>query len=305
MRLKRHLLAATVATAAVALIGGAGAANAAVASSTDAKALTAMHGEAYAHAKYIAYGAVAARRGNQKVAGLFHRTAAFELNHHFTEEAALIRYGASNMGNLRAAIAGETYESTTMYPGFAATARAEGCKRAAKLFTEIAQDEKHHAAAFRAALAVLTTGKGTVPRPPALAVVPFRATLPACHGQTLANLTTAMKGESFANASYTLYARHAAASGHGALARLFAGSAHVELREHFAAESRLAGLVRSNRANLHAAIAGETYEGRTMYPRFAAQARKAGHRAAAKVFNTAGHEELRHARQFKAALRFA
>ena len=112
---------------------------------------------------------------------------------------------------------------------------------------------------------------------------------------------TAMKGESFANASYTLYARHAAASGQRALARLFAGSAQVELREHFAAESRLAGLVRSSRANLHAAIAGETHEGTTMYPRFAAQARKAGDRAAAKVFSTAGHEELSHARQFKAA----
>ena len=304
MRLKRRLLAATVTTGAVALIGGAGAASA-VAPSTDANALTAMHGEAYAHAKYIAYGAVAAQRGNQKVAGLFNRTAAFELNHHFTEEAALIRYGASNMRNLRAAVAGETFESTTMYPGFAATARAEGCKPAAKLFTEIAQDEKHHAAAFKAALDVLTTGKGTVPPPPALSAVPFRATLPACHGRTLANLTTAMKGESFANASYTLYARHAAASGHGALARLFAGSAQVELREHFAAESRLAGLVRRIRANLHAAIAGETFEGTRMYPRFAAQARKAGDRAAAKVFSTAGHEELSHARQFKAALPFA
>lgn len=304
MRLRRALVVVTSVLALVFAGGGSAVASGqAPTSSTRDNALAAMRGEAYAHATYLAYGAVAGRSGQTRVARLFERVATVELDEHFTEEAALIGYGRSNAGNVQSAISGETYESTTMYPQFAATARVEGCTAAARLFAEIARDEAAHAANFRRALAVLRGAPGRIPAPPSVTAVPFRASTPACGRRTQDNLLAAMHGESFANANYTLYARWASRTGKPELARLFAGSAQVELREHFADESILAGLVRSTRASLRTAISGETYEGTTMYPRFAAQARAAGDRDAARVFREIGREEQTHAALFAAELR--
>ena len=58
----------------------------------------------------------------------------------------------------------------------------------------------------------------------------------------------------------------------------------------------------TNKVNLKAAIAGESYEAKTMYPSFAAQAKAAGDRAAARVFAKAGRQEAAHAKAFTAAL---
>lgn len=304
MRLRRALVVG--ASALVLVVTGGGSAMAsgqAPAASTRDNALTAMRGEAYAHATYLAYGAVARSSGQAQAARLFERVAAVELDEHFTEEAALIRYGQNNLSNLQSAISGETYESSTMYPQFAATARAEGCVAAARLFTEIARDEAGHAASFRRALAVLRGSPGRMPAPPSVAAVPFRASTPACGRQTQNNLLAAMHGESFANANYTLYARWASRTGKPALARLFAGSAQVELREHFADESILAGLVRNTRTSLRTAVTGETYEGTVMYPRFAAQARAARDAGAARLFSEIGQEERAHATLFATQLR--
>ena len=274
-----------------------------VADSTKANALTAMHGEAFAYAKYSAFAGQAARTGQRSVAKLFLRTASVELNDHFADEAVIAGLVGSNEANLADAIAGETAEATTMYPGFAATATAEGCTIAAELFTEIAADEAVHAAAYQAALSSLSDASVTVPAPQVADVVTVVQSDPACTGQTLTNLLDAMHGESFAQAKYRLYAKKAAKTGHPAIAKLFAGTAAVELREHFAAEAVLAGLVGTNKANLSAAISGETAEATVMYPDFARQAKLAGDRAAAHEFWTAGRQEASHARAFAKALR--
>lgn len=274
-----------------------------VADSTKANALTAMHGEAFAYAKYTAFAGEAARTGSRSIAALFTRTAGVELNDHYADEAVIAGLVGSDASNLADAIAGETYEATTMYPAFAAQATADGCTEAADLFTEIAADEAVHAAAYIAALASLSDSSVTVPAPQAVDAVTIIASTPACSGQTQANLLEAMHGEAFAQAKYRLYADHATDSGLSAIAKLFRGTAQVELREHFAGEAVLAGLVGTNKANLKTAIAGETYEATTMYPDFAAQAAAAGDRAAAREFWKAGRQESSHARAFTAALK--
>jgi rubrerythrin len=273
-----------------------------VAASTKTNALTAMHGEAYAYAKYSAFAGQASRTGKTSLARLFTRTADVELSDHFAEEARIASLVDSDQANLNDAITGETTEATTMYPGFAAQATAEGCTAAADLFTEIAADEAVHAASYTSALASLNDASTTVPEPQVADPVTITASAPACSGQTLANLLEAMHGEAFAQAKYNLYADHAIKTGHPEIAKLFRGTATIELREHFAGEAVLAGLVGTNEANLKAAIAGETYEAKTMYPDFSRQAAAAGDRSAARKFWTIGREEGSHSRAFAAAV---
>ena len=50
--------------------------------------------------------------------------------------------------NLKSAIAGETYEYTEMYPGFAKTARDEGFDDVAEWLETLARAEKSHAGRF-------------------------------------------------------------------------------------------------------------------------------------------------------------
>ena len=270
---------------------------------TCADLMQSMRGEAFAHAFYTYAGAQAQRAGKPAAASLFERTAGVELGEHFLAEARLACLARSDVANLRDAIAGEGYEARVMYPGFAQAAASAGDTAAASLFTEISRDEAAHRAAFRAALHVLTSGRGTIPAPPGVTRVPVPAGLPQVSSpQTLANLSTAMHGEAFAYAKYTAYALHARAHGHRALARLFAGTASVELMEHFAAEAVLAGLIGTTRANLTTAITGERYESRVMYPLFARRARAAGDFAAAILFRHNAADEARHAREFERAL---
>jgi len=62
------------------------------------------------------------------------------------------------ISNLKSAIAGETYEYTEMYPGFAKTAREEGFDDIAEWFETLARAEKSHAGRFQKALESLTGG---------------------------------------------------------------------------------------------------------------------------------------------------
>ena len=54
--------------------------------------------------------------------------------------------------NLKSAIAGETYEYTEMYPGFAKTARDEGFEEIAEWFETLARAERSHAGRFQKGL---------------------------------------------------------------------------------------------------------------------------------------------------------
>lgn len=117
---------------------------------------TAMKGEAFAYAKYMLFAEQARAHGNAELATLFENTAKTERLEHFREHAELAGVlSASDADNLRDAIAGETYETTQMYPQMAARARRAGDGQAAARFTEIGKDESTHRDAFAAALAKL------------------------------------------------------------------------------------------------------------------------------------------------------
>jgi rubrerythrin len=272
---------------------------------TRANATRAMHGEAFAHASYLAYAQQARRTGETKAERAFVTAAGTELSDHFTAEAALIGFVGSNAANLRDAIAGERYESTTMYPSFARQARRDRCTAAATLFTEIARDEATHQGWYQTALrAVTNPGSGVrVPTGTKVREVPVPAGMPKCSGRTLDNLYAAMHGEAFASAKYTLYAKQARATGQKRLAKLFDNAAAAERTEHFAEEAALAGLVRGNAYNLSKAMSGEQYEATRMYPSFARQAAAVGDRPAAALFREISGDEGMHWRAFAAALR--
>ncbi len=55
----------------------------------------------------------------------------------------------NTIDNLKGAIAGENYEHTKMYPGFADIAEQEGLTKIAKRLRAIAVAEKHHEERFR------------------------------------------------------------------------------------------------------------------------------------------------------------
>lgn len=269
-----------------------------VQASTQQNLLTAMHGEAFANGKYLAYSQVA---GEPSLSSLFSRTADEELNQHFAEEADLAGTVGTDAQNLQDAINGESYETTTMYPNFASEARAAGDTAASALFTEIAGDEAQHRDAFQAALDSLN-GDGTVPAGPTVQPVAVVAGQSSVSSQTLANLNTAMHGESFAYAKYMLYSEHASSAGHEAIATLFQRTAQVELQEHFTDEANAAGLAGDNAANLADAIAGENYEATTMYPNFASEAKAVGDQQAAARFSEIATDEAHHRDMFQSAL---
>ena len=153
-------------TLAAALALGAFGGGLAVGASTQLAAVTkkdlldAMHGEAFAYAKYMAYAKQAREHGNVKLATLYEHTANIELNAHFATHAQEYGLVKSDAANLQDSIAGENYETTTMYPGFAKDAQQAGNTHAAAVFRSIGADEKNHRDRFRAALTELQkTGK--------------------------------------------------------------------------------------------------------------------------------------------------
>jgi rubrerythrin len=113
---------------------------------------SAMHGEAFAFAKYMLYSEHARKSGNEPLADLFAQSAYTERFEHFAEEASLAGLVASDEANLRDAIKGETWEFDHMYPDFAGKAKTVGDDAAETRFLEIRADEGRHRDAFQAAL---------------------------------------------------------------------------------------------------------------------------------------------------------
>ena len=105
--------------------------------------------------------------GFPDIAGLFKDTADAETGHAFGHLDFLKEVGDPATGepigktekNLKAAVAGETYEYTQMYPGMAKTARSEGFGELAEWFETLAKAEKSHAGRFNKGLTQIA-GKG-------------------------------------------------------------------------------------------------------------------------------------------------
>lgn len=113
---------------------------------------TAMHGEAFAFAKYMLYAKHAEQSGNKELAKTFRTAAHIERFQHFAEEAQLAGLVGSDTDNLKDAIKGESYEVETIYRQFAEQAASAGDKAAADRFEEIRDDEAGHRDVFKAAL---------------------------------------------------------------------------------------------------------------------------------------------------------
>ena len=123
---------------------------------THANLKEAFAGESQANRRYLYFARRADIEGYPDVGGLFRDTSAAETGHAFGHLDFLKEVGDPATGepigatdaNLKAAIAGETYEFTEMYPGFAKTARDEGFEEIAEWFETLAKAEKSHAGRF-------------------------------------------------------------------------------------------------------------------------------------------------------------
>lgn len=103
---------------------------------------------------------------------------------------------------------------------------------------------------------------------------------------TIENLQVAFAGESQANRRYLAFAERAEKDGYGQVARLFRAAAQAETIHAHAHLGALGG-VRDTADNLQAAIEGEGYEFKEMYPAFLAEAEEEGSRRAEASFKNA------------------
>ena len=126
-------------------------------------------GESQARNRYTFYAKIARKEGYEQIAANFSLTADQEKEHakrlfeHIQElkkkskenldeikvEAAAPTVYANTKENLKAAITGEKYEHSKMYPEFAKTAQKEGLAKISKRLKAIAVAEKHHQERFQ------------------------------------------------------------------------------------------------------------------------------------------------------------
>jgi len=126
----------------------------------------AFRGESQANRRYLYFARRADIEGYPDIGGLFRDTSEAETGHAFGHLDFLKEVGdpateepfGSTEQNLQSAIAGETYEFTQMYPGFAKAARDEGFDEIAEWFETLAKAEKSHAGRFTKGLQGLSLG---------------------------------------------------------------------------------------------------------------------------------------------------
>jgi rubrerythrin len=126
-------------------------------------------GESQARNRYSFYSKTAQKEGYEQIAEIFLITADNEREHakwlfrlinelkqksdvnyeEITVEASAPTVLGTTVDNLKAAIAGEHYEYTQMYPEFADTAEREGLPEIAERLRAIAKAELHHEERYR------------------------------------------------------------------------------------------------------------------------------------------------------------
>ena len=119
---------------------------------------TAFSGESQARNKYTYFASVAKKEGFEQIASLFLKTADNEKEHAKLWFKELNGIG-NTTENLVAAAAGENYEWTDLYAGFAKTAEEEGFPELAAKFRLVAAIEKHHEERYRALLKNIETAE--------------------------------------------------------------------------------------------------------------------------------------------------
>jgi len=118
---------------------------------------TAFAGESQANQKYRAFAKKAEQDGLPNIARLFRTTAEAERIHAEAHLKSMDGIGSS-VENLQAAISGETYEFTQMYPPLLAQAEADAHK-AKRMFGYAVKVEEVHARIYTLALEAARLGK--------------------------------------------------------------------------------------------------------------------------------------------------
>ena len=123
---------------------------------TEKNLMAAFAGESQARNRYTYFTSAAKKEGLMQISAIFEETANQEKEHakrlfKLMEGGEVEITGAFPAGvigsaaeNLKGAAAGENYEHTQMYPGFAKIAREEGFDAIAAIFEAIAVAEKQH-----------------------------------------------------------------------------------------------------------------------------------------------------------------
>ena len=138
---------------------------------TEKNILTAFCGESQARNQYTYFAAIAKKEGYVQISYIFEETANQEKEHakrlfKFLEGGEVeitASFPAGVIGttveNLKAASEGENHEHTSMYPGFAETARKEGFPEVATVMEAIAVAEKNHKKRFLDLMANIEAGR--------------------------------------------------------------------------------------------------------------------------------------------------
>lgn len=120
-------------------------------SNTEENLKKAFAGESQAYRMYRVFADKAVKEGYPQVAKLF-RAAAESEGIHAQSLLRIMRKVKPTADNLQAAIEGETYEYTDMYPQFMREATGEGRKDAFNIFEEACKTEEFHAKYYKQAL---------------------------------------------------------------------------------------------------------------------------------------------------------
>ena len=138
---------------------------------TEKNLLTAFAGESQARNRYTYFASQAKKEGYVQISDIFTETANQEKEHakrffKFLEGGEVeiaVAFPAGVIGttleNLKAAAAGEHYEHTEMYPGFAKVAREEEFNDIAAVFEAISVAEKQHEKRYDDLAANIEAGK--------------------------------------------------------------------------------------------------------------------------------------------------
>ncbi len=131
----------------------------------------AFKGESTASAKYAAFAEQAKKENLPQIASMFEATSRAEAIHAANHKTVLEKLGQemdpvkpeftvnTTKDNLQAAIEGETYEMTKMYPDFIASAKSEEAQGAVKSFRWAMDTEKKHQLIYQNALNALNANK--------------------------------------------------------------------------------------------------------------------------------------------------
>jgi rubrerythrin len=133
--------------------------------------MAAFNGESNANARYLAFAEKADAEGYAKAAVLFRAAARAEQIHFERHAAAIKALGGEAVAtietpvvgttaeNLQAAMDGEIYENTVMYPAFLAIAEADGDVEATDAFEDAEKAEGVHASLYKQSLDDLNNWK--------------------------------------------------------------------------------------------------------------------------------------------------